>query len=191
MEEDGMAVSRERKEVILARYEKILSRSEGLVVTEYRGMKMATFSELRTALREVKASYVVTKNRLLKIALEQRGFAVPEDLLSGPVAVGFAHGDLPGMVKAFLAKKKDNELLQLKGAIIGAQVLGPDDLEALSQLPTLEELRAQIAGMLVQPAQGVVNILAAPIQQLVGVVEAGASSLADVLDAYAAKQDVA
>jgi large subunit ribosomal protein L10 len=186
-----MAISRERKEDLLAQYTDYLERSTGFIVTEYRGMKMTSFHEIRRVLREADASFVVTKNRLLKIALDNLGYAVPDELLNGPVAVGFAYSDLPGMVKALLDKKKEMELLVLKGGMIGQQVLGESDLDSISKLPTLDELRAQIAGMLVQPAQGLVNVLNAPPQNLVNVLNAGVGSLASVLAAYVAKQEAA
>lgn len=186
-----LAITRERKEQLIAHYSDILRGTEGFVVTEYRGMKMTAFNEIRAALRAVNASYIVTKNRLFKIALDQAGLPVPDALLQGPVAVSVAHGDLPGMVRALLAKKKDMELLILKGGVIGQQVLGDSDLELISNLPSLNELRAQLAGLLVQPAQGLVSVLNAPVQNLVSVLDAGANSLADVLAAYAAKHQAA
>lgn len=184
-----MAISRERKNDILARYTDMLEGSNGFIVTEYRGMKMPAFNNIRKDLREKGASYVVTKNRLLKIALDNVGMPVPDELLTGPVAVGFASDDLPGMVKALLDKKKENELLVLKGGVIGNQIIGADDLKTISELPTIEELRAQLVGMLIQPTQGLVNVLNAPPQNLVNVLDAGVKSVASVLAAYVAKNE--
>lgn len=184
-----MAISRERKEELVASYTELLQNADGLVITEYRGMKMNAFHDIRRALRDVNASYFVTKNRLLKIALANVGLPVPEELLQGPVAVGFSGGDLPGMVKAFLDKRKGQDLLILKGAIVGQSVLNESDLKDISELPTMDQLRAQLLGMLVQPAQGLLGVLQAPAQGVVGVLDAGANSLANVLAAYAAKQD--
>lgn len=186
-----MAISRGRKEDLLAQYTDHLERSNGFIVAEYRGMKMASFHEIRRVLRESDSSFVVTKNRILKIALDNLGYPVPDELLNGPVAVGFAYSDLPGMVKALLDKKKEMELLVLKGGMIGQQVLGESDLDTISKLPTLDELRAQLAGLVVQPAQGLVNVLHAPPQNLVNVLNAGVGSLASVLAAYVAKQEAA
>lgn len=184
-----MAISRKRKEELVASYTQLLENSDGLVVTEYRGMKMNAFHNIRGALRSVNGSYIVTKNRLFKIALADAGMPIPNDLLTGPVAVGFSGGDLPGMIKALLDQKKTQDLLILKGAIVGQSVIGESDLKALSELPTLDELRAQLLGMLVQPAQGLLGVLQAPSQDLVSVLDAGVSSLARVLAAYVAKQE--
>ncbi len=182
-----MAITRERKEDLVAQYAELLDGASGLIVTEYRGMDVDKIAEIRRSMREVGASYVVTKNRLLKVALESAGLSTGGDLLTGPVAVGFARQDLPGMVKVLLDKAKDNELLILKGGIIGQSVVSESDLKTLSELPSLDQLRAQIAGLLVQPAQGLVNVIAAPPTQLVGVLESASTMLANVLAAYAAK----
>lgn len=186
-----MAISRERKEELVALYGELLADTNGMIVTEYRGMTMPAFNEIRKSLREIGASYLVTKNRLFKIALEQAGLPVDEELLSGPVAIGFAHQDMPKMVKIMLDKRKEQELLVLKGAILGNNVFGEQDLDALSKLPTLDELRAQLLGMLTQPMQGVVNVIAAPPQELVGVIQAGTQTIVNVLAAYAASEDAA
>jgi len=186
-----LAVSYERKEEILAKYTKLVEKTEGLIVTEYRGMKMNEFHDIRKALREVGSSYLVTKNRLLKIALRNRGIAAPNDLLTGPVAITFVHRDLAGSVKALLDKKKTMEKLILKGAIVGSIVVPEADLEGLSNLPSLDQIRAQLIGLLIAPAQGLLGVLAAPAQGLVGVLDAGSNQVANVLAAYANKEDAA
>lgn len=186
-----MAISRERKSDLVDKYTALLERTDGMIITEYRGMKMTQLNDIRTALRGVNASYVVTKNRLFKIALDNMGYPIPDKLMTGPVAVSFSHGDLAGMVKALLAKDKDLELLILKGGLIGKQIFGADDIKIISELPSLDELRAQLAGLLVQPAQNLVNVLNAPPQNLVNVLQAGADSLANVLAAYANTQSAA
>jgi large subunit ribosomal protein L10 len=184
-----LAITRERKEEIVSQYTELLERSTGFIVTEYRGMKVARLDELRAALRQNESSYVITKNRLFKIALDNLGMPVPDELLNGPVAVSFAFTDLPATVKTLLDQRKTNDLLVLKGGVIGQTVIGEDDLKTISELPSLDELRAQLMGMLIQPTQGLVNVLNAPPQNLVNTLSAGVSSVADVLAAYVAKQE--
>lgn len=184
-----MAISRERKEEIIATYADILDRSEGFVVTEYRGMKMKQFNDIRGVLRDTDASLVVTKNRLFKLALNDKGYPVPDSLLTGPVAVSFAHSDMPGMVKALLDRRKEMPLLILKGGLVGGSVFGEEDLDAISKLPSLDELHAQILGLVASAPQGLVDVLNAPTQNLVNVFQAGVGSLASVLAAHVAKQE--
>src|SRR5262249_54953627 len=124
------------------------------------------------ALRAVKGNYTVTKNTLFKLALNEVGMAAPEDLFVGPVAVAIAYGDLSSLTKAILQARKEDELLVLKGAVMGKTVFRADQLETWSPLPSLDqpvEIRigtpknpaSTFIGLLAQPAQGLAAILKA------------------------------
>ncbi len=167
-----MAISRKKKEEIIAQYVDWLDNCSGIIVTEYRGLSMPRFNNIREKMREVGSQYTVTKNTLLKIALNEVGFAVPEELLNGPVAVGFAFDNLPGTVKALMDATKDNELLILKGAVAPTEVYDQAQLKILSELPTMDELRATLAGMVVQPASQLLSLLVAPQRDVVSVIAA-------------------
>lgn len=167
-----MPISRARKEDMVATYVEMLQRSQGIVITEYRGLNMPLFNEIRKKMREVGSSYNVTKNTLFRIALNEVGMAVPDDLLLGPVAVGFAYENFPGTIKALLDVAKDAELLILKGAIAQTDVYREGQLKTLSELPSLDELRATLAGMVVQPAAQLISLLVAPQRDVVSVIAA-------------------
>jgi large subunit ribosomal protein L10 len=168
-----LAISRETKEEILKGYIEVLSNAQGMVITEYRGMGMNNFNAIRGLLRPVNGQYTVTKNTLFKIALRETGFAVPEDLLAGPTAVAIAYADLSSVAKAVLARKKDDELLILKGAIMGETVFrGEDQVTALSTMPTLPEARASLIGLLQTPAVRIVSLLGQPATELAMVLKA-------------------
>ena len=167
-----MAITKERKNELVEQYIEMLERSTGIVVTEYRGLTMPRFNTIREKMREVGSQYTVTKNTLLKIALSEVGYVVPDDLLNGPVAVGFAFENLPGTVKALMDATKDNELLILKGAIAPTEVYNEAQLKVLSELPTMDELRATLAGMVVQPAAQLISLLVAPQRDVVSVIAA-------------------
>ncbi len=167
-----LPINKQRKNEIVDQYVDMLERSEGIVITEYRGLGVARFDDIRKKMREVGSSYTVTKNTLLKIALERVGMAVPAELLTGPVAVGFAYENFPGTIKALLDSTKDHELLILKGAIAQADVFDQGQLKTLSELPSMEELRATLAGMVVQPAAQLISLLVAPQRDVVSVVAA-------------------
>jgi len=185
-----VAISRERKEQLIAGYVEMLQKSDGVVITEYRAMKMDSFNSVRKSLREVNASYVVTKNRLFKLALNEVGFAVPQDLLKGTVAVAIAEGNLPGMVKVLLDKTKEQQdKLVLKGGILQQSIFSEKDLEAISTMPSLDEIRSGIAGLLVQPLSQLLGLFVAPQEGLVGTIDAGSKTLVNVLAAYVAKQE--
>ncbi len=167
-----MAITREQKAEILRGYLEMLGTAQGLVITEYRGMSMKNFNAMRTALRPTQGRFTVTKNTLFKIALHETGFAVPEELFTGPTAVAVAYSELGTLTKAMLARAKEDELLILKGAIMGQTVFRADQLEVLSTLPSLEQARATLIGTLQQPASRIIGLLSQPAQGLAAILKA-------------------
>lgn len=166
-----MAITREKKDSMYAIYIEFLQKAQGMIITEYRGMTMKNISAVRQILRPIDSSYNVVKTTIFSKALAQTGFAVPDDLLVGPVAVAVAYSDVSKVAKAMLAIK-DQPLLVLKGAIMGEQVFRAEQLEALSTMPTLEEARATLIGTLQSPATGLLALLNTPAQNLAMVLKA-------------------
>ncbi len=183
-----MAITKQRKEELVQEYVSILENAKGVVITEYRGMKMKHLDELRVRLREKNASFTITKNTLLKIALERVGMAVPEDLLVGPVALAVAYEDLPATVKTVLEYSKDNELFIAKGGVLGTQAVQADRLQAISELPPLNVLRAQLLGVTTMPLTQFVGLLNEPGRQVVAVIKAATDGIVNVLAAYSQKE---
>ncbi len=180
-----MAISRARKEELVAKYVETLSQSDGFIVAHYTAMTVAETEQLRHKLRENQGEYMVTKNTLFKIALEQAEWPVPEDLLAGSVGICFSKGNLPGMAKSVMGFTKDFEQkFILKGGVMGTSVFGEGDIKAVSELPTLDELYPQILGMLVQPQQGLVNTIHAADAQIVNVLQPAVSQIVNVLQAH-------
>jgi large subunit ribosomal protein L10 len=167
-----LAITKDKKSEIYQGYLKALEGAQGMVITEYRGMTMKSLNGMRGILRPIKARYAITKNTIFKIALQESGFAVPEDLFVGPTAVAIAYGDLGGLTKAVLGRQKDDDKLILKGAIMGTTVFRADQLEVLSTLPSLEQARASLIGTLQQPASKIIGLLAQPGQELAMVLKA-------------------
>ena len=167
-----MAITREHKQAILKSYVDLLSKANGMVLTEYRGMGMANLNATRAALRPIKGRFTITKLTLLKLALQETGFAVPEDLLTGPTAIAVALGDLSGLTKVILQRAKEDDKLVLKGAIMGQTVFRANQLEALSTLPTLDEARASFIGTLQQPASRLAGLFTQPAQGMAAILKA-------------------
>ena len=186
-----MAISKERKRELVARYVELLERAEGLVITEYRGMTMGDLDALRSKLREQNAQFTITKNTLFKIALREVGMVVPEDLLSGPVATVFAFENLPGAVKTLLEFADEQELLVVKGGVLGQTVISEAELKPLSELPPMDVLRAQLAGMVTMPLTSFMSLLEEPSRQVVGVLRAATEGVVNVLAAYSQKEEAA
>ena len=167
-----MAVTKEKKEELVADILEKVKKSQVVYVTNYQGMTMNQFNTLRGKLKEWNGAYHVVKNTLAARALKEAGLAVPTEMLEGPVALGFAYGDIGGMAKALLDFAKDAEPFKLKGAVLGQQVMSPKDVEALSTLPPLPVVRAQLLGMIGAPASRLVGVVAGGVRQVVNVVKA-------------------
>jgi large subunit ribosomal protein L10 len=178
----ALAINKAKKEAIYNAYLDVLRRTQGMVITEYRGMSMKDLSAVRKALRAVNGSYAVVKNTIFKIALRETGFAAPDDLFTGPVAVALAHSDVAKVTKTMLSIK-DQPLLMLKGAVMGQTVFRADQLEALSTMPTLEEARATLIGTLQSPATSFLALIGTPAQNLVQVLKAYSDKLQGGSDA--------
>ena len=121
-----MAISRQKKEELVAAYGQLLGETGGFILTGYSGLSVADLHDLRLRLRANNASYVITRNRLFMRALQDNDWPVPEEMLQGPVATAFADGDMPGMAKTLLDFQQDHEeLFVIKGGIMDGEVLGP------------------------------------------------------------------
>jgi len=182
-----LAINKQRKQKLVSQYIEMLQQARGFIVTEYRGMTVNQLDDLRAKLRENNAKFTITKNTLLKVALQELGMTVPEDLLKGPVALAVAFGDLPKTVKLVLEYADDNEIMVVKGGVIGDSVVAESELEAISKLPSLEELRAQMAGMITMPMTQFVGLLDEPGRQVVAVIKAATDGVVNVLAAYSQK----
>jgi len=167
-----MAITKAQKDTILEGYMETLKGAQGMIVTQYRGMGMKSLNAIRGVVRPIKGQYTVTKNTLFKIALRESGFAAPDDMLTGPTAVAIAYQDLAALTKAMMQRAKEDELLILRGVIMGLNVFGADQLEAVSTMPTLAEARAGLIGTLQQPASKFVGLIVQPAQGLAAILKA-------------------
>jgi large subunit ribosomal protein L10 len=174
-----LAITRERKEELVKGYGDLLSQATGIVITEYKNISVAQVHSLRDKLREVEGAYVVIKNTLFEIALKEAGWPVPEELLAGQTAVIFGAANFPQVAKMSVSFLKDFEgFFSIKGGIMAGAILSPAQVDAVSNLPSLDELRAQLAGLISQPAAG-----------LVSVVNAVVAGVPQVLQAYVSKHE--
>ena len=167
-----MAISKARKDELVAQYVDLISQSEAVFLTEYTGLDVRQMQALRLEVRKVDGTYHVTKNTLLKLALEESGKPVPDDLMMGQVAAGFARSEAPSLAKALTNFAKDEEMLVIKGGILGDELLSADQVTALAKLPSLDELRAQLLSLLQGPARNIAGTVAGGVRQVVNVVDA-------------------
>lgn len=168
-----MAITRERKEELVELYGERLRSSDGIIIAEYSRMTVTLVNELRKRLRDSGAAFVVTKNTLFTIALRENGWPVPDEQLIGPVGIIFGGGSLPAAAKVAQQFCKDfPDNLALKGGILGGAIFGAAEAEAVANLPTMDEIRAQLAGIIVAPASQIAGLLQAATSQIVNVIQA-------------------
>ena len=148
-----------------------------VVVTRNLGLTVAQSTELRIKMREAGATYKVSKNKLAKIALKDTDYAGISDLLTGPVVLATST-DPVAAAKVVSDFAKTNDKLEIVGGAMGATVLDVAGVNALATLPSLDELRAKIVGLVQAPATKLAQLANAP-----------AAKLARVFGAYAAKED--
>ncbi len=171
-----MAINKERKQMLVDEYIDLLKQSRAIILTEYKGLSVKQMQELRAEVRKADGSFLVTKNTLLRLALEQTGKTVPTELLAGQVGTGFALNEVPALAKTLSQFAKKEEALVIKGGVLGNDVLSADQVMALANLPSLDELRAQLVGLIQGPARNLAATVAGGVRQLVNVFDAYAKS---------------
>jgi large subunit ribosomal protein L10 len=170
-----LPITRERKEDLVAKLSDELSKSQALILADYRGLPTAELAGLRNRLRG-KAGLHVVKNTLMSLALERAGMPTPEDLLEGPTAIMFCYTDIAGparMVNDFL---KDKEA-KIKGAIMGTQVLRGAEATALVNLPSRDQLFSLLLGTINAPSTQTAGVVAAGIRKVMYLLKARAEQL--------------
>jgi large subunit ribosomal protein L10 len=167
-----LALSRQRKEEVLAQYKDWMSRSEALILLEYKGASVSNMEEARAKVREAGGEFHVVQNRLAKLALKENNFEIPEGYLENSTAIGSAFEDVASTAKALADTAKEIEAFQFKGGYMGAELLSPEQVVALSKLPSLPEMRAKLLGTIQAPASQLVRTLAEPARGLAAVLKA-------------------
>ena len=136
-----------------------------VVVTRNLGLSVAQSTDLRTKMREAGASYKVAKNRLAKIALEDTDYAGLSDLLTGPTALATST-DPVAAAKAAVEFAKTNDKLEIVGGSMGGQMLDEAGVKALASMPSLDELRGKLVGLVNAPATKIAQVVNAPAAKL-------------------------
>ena len=144
--------------------------SEGVVVTHYIGLNTSEITDLRSQVKEAGAIFCVAKNSLVKLALKDTKYVGLSDFFSGPTAVVFSKDPISG-IKAVKSFSDKNEKLKFIKAGLQEKVIDTDEFLALAKLPSLEEIRAKLTGILIAPQQQLVQVLNAASTELVGVLD--------------------
>ncbi len=164
-------MNRTQKEDLVAELSGTFEETTMVVVTHYSGLTVAEMSDLRNRMREAGASFKVTKNRLTRLALKDTNFEVLNDLFKGPTAIAYS-SDPVAAAKVSVEFSKQNEKLVVIGGCSGREVLDAEGIKALAALPSLDQLRGKIVGLLQAPAIKAVQVIQAPGSQVARVVSA-------------------
>ncbi len=144
------------------------SKAKSVVLADYRGLSVSQITNLRNKIKEVGGELKVSKNTLIKLALgeEAKQDAIKE-CLEGPTATVFSYEDEIAPLKTVWEFQKENEIPQIKAGFLGSEFLSLEKITQLAQLPTSDELKAKIVGMLNSPLYGLVNSLKGNLTKLV------------------------
>ena len=140
-------------------------KSEAVIVTHYQGLTVSQLDNLRKKMREHGVKFKITKNKITKLALEKTKCKDISDLFTGPTAVAMSE-DAITSAKILTKFSKENKSLKILGGIMGSDILDVAGVQNVATLPTLDEARAQIVGILRSPAQKIASILLAPASKI-------------------------
>jgi large subunit ribosomal protein L10 len=160
------------KKILIDEVGKYLDKSDYVYLADFQRVTVAETEELRRILAEVGAEFHVVKNRILKIAANEREIPFEEDKLRGPTALVVGGENAPGVAKALEKFFKDKKKLEIKGGVLDKSSLSASQISDLAKLPPAEVLKAQLLGLLNQPASQMVRIIQAVPQGLLNVLHA-------------------
>ena len=169
-------MDRSQKADAVAQLNAVFNEVGVVVVTRNLGLSVAQSTELRAKMREAGATYKVAKNRLAKLALKDTPYEGIDEYLSGPTALGYSE-DPVAAAKAAVDFAKTNDKLEIVGGSMGGEMLDADGIKALASMPSLDELRGTIVGLVNAPATKIARVVSEP-----------ANKLARVFGAYGAKE---
>tara|TARA_B100000073_G_scaffold144503_1_gene118969 strand:- start:24 stop:530 length:507 start_codon:yes stop_codon:yes gene_type:complete len=164
-------MKREQKEIFIKNLKTILSENSLVLVFHYRGMSMTDMTDLRVQSFNSGCHIKVTKNRLTKLALEGSDKSELSEFFEGPTAIAYSN-DPVQLTKLLTNFAKNNSNLVIIGGIMDNEILSIEKIEILSKLPSLEEIRAQLIGLISTPAQKIASVLTAPSGDLARVFNA-------------------
>ena len=168
-------MNREQKELFVQNLKSIITENSLVLVFHYRGMSVTDMTDLRVQSFNTGCKIKVTNNRLAKLALKETDKVELSDFFDGPTAIAYSN-DPASLTKLLVDFAKNNNNLVVLGGIMDNEILSVEKIEILSKLPSLEEIRAQLIGLISTPAQKIASVLTAP-----------SGDLARVFNAYSTK----
>jgi large subunit ribosomal protein L10 len=168
-------VDRAAKRALVTSLNSVFKDTGVIVVAHYAGLTVAQMTDYRRRIKEVGGKVKVAKNRLAKLALKDTDAAGIADLFKGPTCVAYSEDPIAA-AKVAVKYARENDKLVILGGTMGSTVLNADCVKALAELPSLDELRAKLIGLLMAPAAKIARTIKEPGAKLARVVQAKASS---------------
>jgi len=165
-------VIRPEKVAMIAAIKADLVNAKGVVLVDFRGIKVAQDTKLRRKVREAGVHYTVIKNNMASIAAKEAGIEGLDEYLKGPLAMVTSVSDPVAPAKLISDFSKENKILEIKGGLVEGKVISADGVKALASLPPRAVLIARVLGSMQAPIVGLVNVLQGNIRNLVYTLEA-------------------
>ena len=159
-------MNKNKKKTYIEEMKNFFTKTSSVFVTHYQGLSVKQIDQLRAEMRKHGILFKITKNRITKLALEGTKFKKLENLFTGPTAVAFSE-DAITSAKILTKFAKDNSNLKIIGGIMEDEPLSSEEVAKIATLPTLDEARSKIVGILTAPAQKIMSILLAPSSKIV------------------------
>lgn len=175
-----MAISRKQKEDLVKKYVEWIDKSKAVFVLSYSNMGMSFVDDARARMRETDGELRVVKNRLFKLALDEKGLPYDEKFWEGNNMVGIAFEDPPLVAKVLAEISKGNDVFELRAGYLDMKPLEAHQVKYLAELPTLPVMRAMLLSTILAPASKLVRTLVEPGRGLAAVVKANADKQAQV-----------
>lgn len=172
-----MALTRKKKESLVEEYGRRMARAQVMIWSRFGNLPTPTINTLRNQLRSLHADVMVVKNTLVGRALEEVGLPVEQSFMAGPFMVTFIYDEIAPVAKALNDFARLNPAFQIAGGLVGGRYADAKQVQSLSNLPSREQLLAQVLGGLQAPMCGLVNVLAGTIRGLVTVLNERAKQL--------------
>lgn len=165
-------MNKQSKESVVAEFAEKIAGSKAAFLANYRGLNVEQANDLRRKLRDTGVDYRVVKNTLLRLAAKETSIECLDEFLIGPTAIAFANDDPVAPAKALVEFAKGNKVFELKAGVLDGKLMTVEDIKSLSELPSREQLLAQILATFNAPATNFVGVMAAVPRSLVQVLSA-------------------
>ncbi|MGD8603696.1 MAG: 50S ribosomal protein L10 [Anaerolineales bacterium] len=167
-----MAITKERKDELVAQYRELVEKYPSLILASTSGLTVKQLEGLRTQVREAGGEFRIVKNTLIKLVFDEAGIDLPEGTLIGPTAIGFSSEGVVSVTKAIVDLAKETKVVELKPSIVDGAVYQQAQLQKLADLPPMPVVQSQLLSVLQAPATKMAGVLASSVRQVVNVVKA-------------------